>query len=766
MNRQTEPHPGALVVTGSRALALAEHQTQIANHALGQIERERFIEFLVTHPEAADAFQWAVSGHYPLSESLIERYAERWYWARLSENSALPWTEALIARYDERWHWDRLSVNEALPGSEALIARYAERWDWYGLSGNKALPWTEALIARYAERWDWGRLSVHEALPWSEALIERFAERWNWWGLSVNKALPWSEALIERYAGRWSWDGLSRNAALPWSEALITQYAKRLRWDMLSRNGALPWSETLIKRYSKRWAWKGECGEGDWGLSRNQGIPWNEALIARYAERWDWGGWGLSMNGALPWSEALIERYAQRWDWVWLSQNEALPWTEALIERYAQRWDWDEQRWVWNGLSQNEALPWTEVLIARYAERWCMDRLSLNTALPWSERLLLHYADRWDWSNLDLSALPTVLSRWTESQIATAMDRLKPPAADRPADIRPVVLNDKKAGALEVEGFDPELLLNGSELAGYYIERGVHRFVDLARRLADDLNEPLEKLRPFLRTWYSGARDMLEDAGFDVTVMDSHETVKAEFKRLFNEHSVFDHLIDSGELGADSAFDAEAYARAKPHFAAAWAATKAAGNDFKEFFAILIRAFGAGIKPYAIAYAKEIEVQALAGDTASVESTHPPVTGSTDPHSPNMPPPEVPEDTATSEPVWVNVSGLNLAARRLLRQESGWEEEPALLSLAGWALQNLKIDGYMKNYQEDMEALWYRLTLLAQKDPAAAVRLLAFREEGAEPLQASELGPDLTTAANVMLDQMLPWVEDRPPKEP
>jgi hypothetical protein len=44
MSRQTEPHPGALVATGARTLALAERQTQIANRALGQIERERFIE--------------------------------------------------------------------------------------------------------------------------------------------------------------------------------------------------------------------------------------------------------------------------------------------------------------------------------------------------------------------------------------------------------------------------------------------------------------------------------------------------------------------------------------------------------------------------------------------------------------------------------------------------------------------------------------------------------------------------------------------------
>ena len=64
-------------------------------------------------------------------------------------------------------------------------------------------------------------------------------------------------------------------------------------------------------------------------------------------------------------------------------------------------------------------------------------------------------------------------------------------------------------------------------------------------------------------------------------------------------------------------FKEQAYAEVKPHFEALWADAKAADKDFKEFkefFKILIRAFGSGIKPYAITFAKEVEARALAGD--------------------------------------------------------------------------------------------------------------------------------------------------------
>jgi hypothetical protein len=66
--------------------------------------------------------------------------------------------------------------------------------------------------------------------------------------------------------------------------------------------------------------------------------------------------------------------------------------------------------------------------------------------------------------------------------------------------------------------------------------------------------------------------------------------------------------------------DEETYAKAKPHFERAATAFLAAGNDFKEFFKVLIRAFGSGIKPYAMRFAAEWQARGPA-ESAPVDAT-------------------------------------------------------------------------------------------------------------------------------------------------
>ncbi|WP_226018401.1 SNF2-related protein [Novosphingobium sp. FKTRR1] len=76
-------------------------------------------------------------------------------------------------------------------------------------------------------------------------------------------------------------------------------------------------------------------------------------------------------------------------------------------------------------------------------------------------------------------------------------------------------------------GIDPELLMDGVVLAGAHIESGIRKFADVARALADDLGTSLTAIKPYLRAWYNGARDMMEDAGEDVSDMDGPGAVKA-----------------------------------------------------------------------------------------------------------------------------------------------------------------------------------------------------------------------------------------------
>lgn len=76
-------------------------------------------------------------------------------------------------------------------------------------------------------------------------------------------------------------------------------------------------------------------------------------------------------------------------------------------------------------------------------------------------------------------------------------------------------------------GFDPEILAIGAELAAFHIEAGARGFVDLARSIAGDLGTTPDKLRPYLRGWYNGARDMMEDNGVSIDGMDDPDAVRA-----------------------------------------------------------------------------------------------------------------------------------------------------------------------------------------------------------------------------------------------
>lgn len=83
-------------------------------------------------------------------------------------------------------------------------------------------------------------------------------------------------------------------------------------------------------------------------------------------------------------------------------------------------------------------------------------------------------------------------------------------------------------------GIDPEIMAIGAELAIYHIERGARKFAAFAKNIAADLDVSVEKIRPYLRSWYNGARDMMEDMGADIQGMDNAETVRAELAKLDN----------------------------------------------------------------------------------------------------------------------------------------------------------------------------------------------------------------------------------------
>lgn len=104
---------------------------------------------------------------------------------------------------------------------------------------------------------------------------------------------------------------------------------------------------------------------------------------------------------------------------------------------------------------------------------------------------------------------------------------------DRADEVRKK-LREKLRGQISA-GIDPEILALGAELAAFHIEAGARRFADFAKAVAGDMGTSVEKLRPFLRAWYNGARDMLEDSGQDIAGTDDADAVRAALATLKEE---------------------------------------------------------------------------------------------------------------------------------------------------------------------------------------------------------------------------------------
>ena len=95
------------------------------------------------------------------------------------------------------------------------------------------------------------------------------------------------------------------------------------------------------------------------------------------------------------------------------------------------------------------------------------------------------------------------------------------------ADKARALLRDKFKNQLNA-GIDPDVLAAGVQLAAFHIEAGARRFGQMAKAVADDLGMTTAQLRPYLRGWYNGARDTMQDSGMDISGMDSPSAVAEE----------------------------------------------------------------------------------------------------------------------------------------------------------------------------------------------------------------------------------------------
>lgn len=97
---------------------------------------------------------------------------------------------------------------------------------------------------------------------------------------------------------------------------------------------------------------------------------------------------------------------------------------------------------------------------------------------------------------------------------------------DQAAELRKRLLEKLRPGQVNT-GFDPELFGIGVQLTAYHVEAGARQFLAYVRAMRADLGLSTADLRPYLQSWYNGARNLLESNGRETSGMDGAEIVAA-----------------------------------------------------------------------------------------------------------------------------------------------------------------------------------------------------------------------------------------------
>lgn len=102
----------------------------------------------------------------------------------------------------------------------------------------------------------------------------------------------------------------------------------------------------------------------------------------------------------------------------------------------------------------------------------------------------------------------------------------------------------KKLGGQMNMGIDPEILAIGTEMAVYHIEKGARKFAEYAKAMIEDLGDAI---RPYLKSFYNGARDLPEVVESDMYAdMTPYAEVQAFDVANFDKAGV--DLISAAEM--------------------------------------------------------------------------------------------------------------------------------------------------------------------------------------------------------------------------
>lgn len=223
-------------------------------------------------------FEWTIENWDDLGHKGVPGRFLNPAWSGLSYNTNIKWDFEFIEEFENILNFKYvLSKKTDLPWSETLIDKYINKWDWRYLTSNSGIKWSESLIEKYKEKihfrylyntyentnihtlnFNYGFicLSASNSVKWEINLIEKYIEEWDWCLLSSNKSLPWNENLINYFNTKWDWNELCKNTEIEWTEVLLNKYQEKLNWVELSKREKLPWEKNILEKYNYKWNWE------------------------------------------------------------------------------------------------------------------------------------------------------------------------------------------------------------------------------------------------------------------------------------------------------------------------------------------------------------------------------------------------------------------------------------------------------------------------------------------------------------------------------
>lgn len=110
--------------------------------------------------KAAEHDAWQkISEDYPLTENMLEKYADKLDWEAVVTNNHIHWTLPMLEKFKDKIDWTYFS---SMAESEVLMPKMIEAlkdlWDWDALSGNSSILMSPGLLEKYADRWNWKKI--------------------------------------------------------------------------------------------------------------------------------------------------------------------------------------------------------------------------------------------------------------------------------------------------------------------------------------------------------------------------------------------------------------------------------------------------------------------------------------------------------------------------------------------------------------------------------------------------------------------------------